>query len=75
MNKITQKRSLFWDVAGVDLSQNRGFVIERILQFGDEADFKWAKDFYGKEGIKNQFLKAKNLDKKSQSFWCKYFNV
>lgn len=72
---ILLKKSLFWDVQEVDLQKNDRFVIERILQFGDENDFSWAKKFYGTEKIKGEFIKSKVLDNKSCSFWCRYFNI
>lgn len=74
MLKILQKKSLFWDTESVDPKKNKDFVIKRILQFGDEVDFNWAKKFYGINAIKNQFFAIKNLDKKSLSFWRLYFS-
>jgi hypothetical protein len=70
-----QKTSLFWDVIDINPQKHAQFIIERILAYGDEADFNWAIDFYGKEKVKDYFLKSKTLDKKSLSFWCQYFNL
>lgn len=69
------KRSLFWDTDKIDLQKNKNFIIERILSFGDEEDFLWAVNSYGKEEIKSTLLKSKALDNKSLSFWCQYFNI
>ncbi|MBL7142203.1 MAG: hypothetical protein ISS83_00855 [Candidatus Pacebacteria bacterium] len=63
-----QKTSLFWDVKDLDPRKHVRFFIERILAFGEEDDFNWAVDFYGKEKIKEYFLKSKVLGKKSTSF-------
>ena len=70
-----QKTSLFWDTKETDPRKNERFVIERILAYGDEADLKWALDFYGKEKLKKYVSKTRNLDKKSLSFWRQYFNI
>ena len=70
-----QKTSLFWDTKTVEPRKNERFVIERILAYGDQADFRWALNFYGKEKIKERVSKTKNLDNKSLSFWCQYFNI
>ncbi len=70
-----QKVSLFWDVRDLDPRKHAQFIIERILAYGDESDFNWAIDFYGKEKVKDYFLKSKTLDRKSLSFWCQYFNL
>ena len=72
--KTLQKTSLFWDIDRLDPQKHEKFIIERILTFGDENDFKWALDTYGEERIKKYFLESRNLDKKSLSFWCQYFN-
>ena len=76
--KTLQKQQLFWDVdlKEIDPVKHRDFIIERILERGDEDDFKWVLDFYGTEAIKKVFLeKIENLDPRSQNFWCLYFNL
>ncbi|OGY89290.1 MAG: hypothetical protein A2927_00450 [Candidatus Komeilibacteria bacterium RIFCSPLOWO2_01_FULL_45_10] len=69
------KKSLFWDVAKVDPRKNEKFIIERILNYGDEADFRWARESYGDKIVKETLLKSQALDNKSLSFWCQYFNL
>ena len=73
--RLANNQSLFWDVEIIDPDKNARFVIERILSFGEEKDFKWAVNFYRKEKIKEVILKCKVLDQKSLSFWCQYFNI
>lgn len=75
MESILKKNYLFWDTAAIDLEKNWRFVIERILLFGDKDDFLWANNFYGKEKLKQVFLRSRALDKKSESFWQWYFGV
>ena len=70
-----RKTSLFWDVARVDPKSHQKFIIERILDFGDQEDFKWALDYYGKDKIVGSLIKSKKLSKKSLLFWCRYFNI
>lgn len=69
------KKSLFWDVNTLDPVKNKKFIIERILNYGDEVDFCWAKETYGDKKIKEALLKSRALDKKSLSFWCQYFKL
>jgi len=69
------KKSLFWDVAKVDIRKNVKFIIERILNYGDESDFRWARKIYGDDKVKETLLKSRTLDKKSLSFWCQYFKL
>ena len=73
--KTLQKKSLFWDVGSVDPHKNADFVIERILALGDEKDFGWAFENYGAQKIKKGLLKSKNLNRKSLSFWCNFFDI
>jgi hypothetical protein len=73
--KTLEKKSLFWDVKTPDPKTNSRFIIERILNFGDEEDFRWAVKFYTKEKIAQELLKIRTLNKKSLLFWCLYFNV
>jgi hypothetical protein len=69
------KKSLFWDVAEVDDQKNGKFVIERVLNFGDENDFQKAMDRYGNQEIEKVVLGSRNLNKKSLFFWCQYFHI
>ena len=70
-----KKQNLFWDITAIDPKKDSRFVIERILMFGDKEDFRWANDFYGPATIKEVLKKSRNLDKKSLSFWCQFFNI
>jgi hypothetical protein len=69
------KPSLFWDVRNVNPDKNGDFVIDRILGLGDEEDLRWAIAYYGIDKIKVRVENGKNLDDKSLSFWCKYFDI
>lgn len=70
-----KKRSLFWDVKNIDMVENAKFVIERVLSFGDENDFRWMLENYGKEKVEKVFRLLKNIDRKSLYFWCNYFDI
>jgi len=69
------KRTLFWDVEQVDERANSKFIIERVLNFGDENDFQRALELYGNKKIISVILESRNLNKKSLVFWCQYFNL
>jgi len=53
--EILKKRSLFWDVGKLDVEKNARFIMERILNFGDVEDFRWARDIYGSDKLKESF--------------------
>lgn len=73
--KTLEKKSLFWDIDKPDPQKNRQFIIERILNLGDENDFHWAVDYYGEEKIKKAILESKAIARKSLFFWCQFFNI
>lgn len=72
MQPLTKKH-LFWDVdlKTLDPKKHKKFIIERILNFGDIEDFKWALNFYGQNELKQ--VNFKRLEKKSANFWRFYF--
>lgn len=70
-----KKLSLFWDVESVDPQKNKQFIIERILNFGDEKDFRWAVGVYGEKDLKEAIMRNQTIAKKSLSFWCQIFNI
>jgi len=39
MESVFRKNYLFWDVVGINPQENRQFIIERILLYGDKDDF------------------------------------
>ncbi|MBI3888398.1 hypothetical protein HY311_01245 [Candidatus Nomurabacteria bacterium] len=77
MSPLT-KKSLFWDTdtSTIDLKKNKRYVIERILRFGDLDDYKWMRDIYSTEDLKNVILEERSdLDPKSINFWCYNFGI
>lgn len=72
-----QKQELFWDfdLDALDVEAHKHFIIERILARGDLDDVQWATRRYGAEELKHVVLSNQTLDKKSQTFWCLYFNI
>lgn len=71
------KQILFWDVdrEAMDPEKHKRFIIERVLARGDTDDFRWAKDRYGLDALKEVLINAKTLDAKSLSFWTAYFSL
>jgi hypothetical protein len=77
MSPLT-KKSLFWDADAnkIDLTKNKRYVIERILKFGNLADYSWLKNLYKEDEIKEVIRRERSeLDKKSLNFWCNIYNI
>lgn len=75
--KTLEKNSLFWDVTHSELDPiiHQRFIVERILARGDMDDLAWANAKYGEDVLKETFLSAKSLDRRSVAFWSHYFNI
>ena len=69
--KIEFRQSLFWDVdpSKIDPDKNAHYVIERILDFGDEHELNWMHHHYSEEKIKEVVNKSRVLFDKSRNFW------
>lgn len=67
----------FWDVdfLKVDKKTHNQFIIERILEFGDQKSVKWMVNNFSLDEVKKVVVVSKNLSKKSANFWRVIFNL
>jgi len=67
----------FWDVnfSKLDKENHTPFIIERILEEGDERAVKWMRNNFDPNEIENVLYNSKNLSRKSANFWQLIFNV
>lgn len=67
----------FWDVNFFKLDQvkNKNFIIERLLEMGDEKSARWMKGFYSREDIKTIVKSSKKLSFKSANYWALIFDI
>jgi hypothetical protein len=65
---------LFWDVdlENFDNIRNKRLIIERVFTLGDLSDLKEIISFYGMKTIKEEIVKAGNLDNKTLA-WASLF--
>jgi len=77
VKKKQLRKGLFWDVdfKELDYKKNANFIIERVLSFGDEKDYRILKGIYGLNKIKETAVKADYPDKKTANFWSVIFNI
>lgn len=75
MNKLSQ--NLFWDInfKNLDYQKDADFIIERVLNFGDEDDYKKIKKIYGLKKIRAIAKKINYINKKNINFWSIIFNI
>ncbi|MFH1462624.1 MAG: hypothetical protein ABIG08_02960 [bacterium] len=70
-------RKYFWDTDFRELGKEnyKLFIIERILEYGDEKAIKWLRNNFSLKEIKNAFCRSKNLSRRSANFWQIIFNL
>mgnify|MGYP001596817775 CR=1 FL=1 len=64
-------RALFWDtdLACLDLQDNKGYIIERTLELGDEKAVKWLFSNYSRGDIEKVLAESRRISRKSSQYW------
>ena len=64
-------RALFWDIdpARLDLQENKDYIIERTLEFGDDKAVKWLFSNYPRSDIKKVLASSRRISRKSANYW------
>ena len=72
-------KSLFWDydTEAIDLQEDRGLIIKRVLSHGSVEDLKWLRRIVGDEEIKRFLLKSRGrgIDKRRLRFYQVVFRL
>ena len=65
------RQVLFWDVDPdkIDTEKNAQYVIERILDFGNDKEVRWLRDFYDASLIKKTVEKSRCLMASTKRLW------
>lgn len=65
------RQSLFWDTKPewVDPQKNAQYVIERILDFGNDKEVSWLRKFYEASFIKKIVEKSRSIRPKTKNLW------
>lgn len=72
MSVIDQRiQKYFWDIDPntLDPEKHKRYIIERILEMGDEAAVRWLRSAFSDEDIRDVVNRARGLSKKSRRFW------
>lgn len=69
--------ALFWDVdpAGLDPERYPRYVIERVLEYGDEDAVRWLRSEYADEAIIDVVCTSRRLSAKTVAFWRRYYHL
>lgn len=65
------RQTLFWDadLKKIDVKKNAQYVIERILDFGNDKEVKWLWNFYDKSLLKQVVANSKSLKPETKNLW------
>lgn len=65
------RQTLFWDADPdkIDPEENAQYVVERVLDFGNDEEVKWLYNYYDKSLLKNIVLRSRSLRPKTKSLW------
>lgn len=68
---IPFRQALFWDVdpKTIDPEKNAVYVIERILDFGDDSEVRWMWNYYDHTLIRRVVDTSRVLFPATRSFW------
>lgn len=63
--------SLFWDVdpKTIDSHKHARYIIERILDFGTDAEVRWVWKYYDKKTLRDVVKKSRVLHPQTRIFW------
>ncbi|MEW6229414.1 MAG: hypothetical protein AB1700_15215 [Bacillota bacterium] len=67
----------FWDVdpKAVDIDKNYFFVLERLLEEGDDAAIRWVMSYYG-DGQRLEVVRnSRRLSRKTARLWQNYYGL
>ena len=70
-------KSYFWDVRfeQLDANKNQEFIINRVLNLGDQPALRWLMNQYQPPVLKRLIQASRQLSPKSANFWAIYFNI
>ncbi len=65
------RQALFWDTkpSKIDAKKNAPYIIERILDFGNDKEVKWLYHFYDKPLLKKVVIKSRSLRPETKNLW------
>lgn len=67
----------FWDVRLQDLNtrDNDVFIIERLLNEGDQDTLRWLFEVYNEKRINDAIITGRDLSPKTARCWQNYFDL
>ena len=63
--------ALFWDTNPnkIDVKKNAQYIIERVLDFGNDKEVRWLYHFYDKSLLKKVVVNSRSLRPRTKNLW------
>lgn len=70
-------RPLFWDAAekDIDFEAHASYVIERVLEHGNDAQVQWLLKRYASDAIRSVVETSRGLSARSRNYWRMKLNL
>ena len=65
------RQTLFWDANPnkIDTQKNAQYIIERVLDFGNDKEVRWMYSYYDKSLIKGVVARSRSLRPETKNLW------
>ncbi len=65
------RQTLFWDTdpKRIDVKKNAQYIIERIADFGNDKEARWALDYYDKRLLRRVVAKSRCVRPETKALW------
>lgn len=65
------RQALFWDTdpKKIDPKKHAKYIIERILDFGNDGEVRWLYNSYSKPFLRQTILKSRSLRPETKNLW------
>lgn len=65
------RQALFWDTnpKNIDTKKNAQYIIERVLDLGNDKEVRWLYYFYNKALLKKVVAKSRSLMPETKNLW------
>ncbi|HLD38456.1 MAG: hypothetical protein A3D75_01590 [Candidatus Levybacteria bacterium RIFCSPHIGHO2_02_FULL_37_18] len=70
-------KKYFWDTDfnSLNIEKHKKYIIERILELGDDEAVKWLNNVFKKDEIINTLKTSRTISRKSLNFWNLIINA
>ena len=65
------RQALFWDTnpKNIDAKKNAQYIIERVLELGNDKEVKWLWKFYDRNLLKKVVTESRSLLPRAKNLW------